>query len=82
MAKKSKKKVEAEMPSPTSTANDDKWRAESDARTLRDASEILADPERLKRATKEHKKQKKAFRSVDDLIAHRNEMHLEPDGDE
>ena len=33
----------------------------------------MADPERIKNAHKHHKKVKKAMRSVDDLIKHRNE---------
>lgn len=74
-AKKSKKQVKTETKSEglVSPSSDETWKHENDARTLKEAAEIMADPERIKNAHKHHKKVKKAMRSVDDLIKHRNE---------
>ncbi len=76
MAKSKKLKpmpgAEAALPSPTS--NDD-WKHEDNARTLTKAGEILSNPEMMKGAHKHLKKQKKAMRSVHDLIEYRNKKH-------
>lgn len=95
MAKKSKSKKTGMKDSKTESpaiaaapATDDSWKHEDDARTLQRAGEVMSDPERLKNAQKFLKKQKKAMRSVDDLISYRNskfgpnsEEH-DDDGDE
>lgn len=73
------KKVDTALPSAVS---DDKWRAESDARALMSAAEVMADPERLKKAKKHVGEQKKAFRCVQDLIDYRNEIHTSEKDDE
>lgn len=49
------------------------WEHEDNARTLTKAADILSDPKKRKGAAKHIKKQKKAFRSVNDLINHKNE---------
>lgn len=51
----------------------DDWKSKDDADLLRRAGEVLSDPDRMKKAHKHHKKNKAAFKSVDELIAHRNE---------
>lgn len=53
----------------------DKWEVESMARTLREAHEIMCDDKKFKAAKKELKRQKEEFKSVDDLIAYRNEKY-------
>ena len=75
-----KSKKATDTPSPA--MSDDKWRAESDARTLMSAAEVMADPERLKKAKKHVGEQKKAFRCVQDLIDYRNEIHTSEKDDE
>ena len=42
------------------TADDKQWEVEQDARTLREAEEIKAEPKRLKKAVVELKKQAEA----------------------
>ena len=42
---------------PVATAEDQKWEIENDARTLREAEEIKAEPKRLKKAIAELQKQ-------------------------
>lgn len=53
----------------------DDWKAKDDARTLQSAGEILSDNERMKKAHGHHKKAKKAFKSIDDLISYRNDKY-------
>ncbi len=69
MAKKSKM-MDAQ---PTMPSSD--WEHEDNARTLMKAGEILSDPTKMKGAHKHMKKQKKAMRSVADLIEYRNKKH-------
>jgi hypothetical protein len=59
MKKKSKGST---IPSPV--AMDNRWRAESDLRTLRDAEEIKADSSRVRAAKSEAKKQMNALSKV------------------
>lgn len=79
MAKKTKAKVADAVPEAIGGKSEDTWRAESDARILRDAAEILDDPERLKKASAQNKKEKKKFRSVEDIISYRNRPKDEAD---
>lgn len=61
MAKKMKP-MEAPM-----ICEDSKWKAESDARILSDAGEVLSDPARLKAATEHLKKKAEGIKSLLDL---------------
>lgn len=74
MAKSKKEKTE-KAESMAVPSSDDTWKHESDARSLESAAEVMADPERMKNAKKFHQKKKKAMRSVDDLIKHRNSTY-------
>lgn len=71
MAKKKKTEEVASI----SPMNDDKWKAEDDARTLTRAGEIMCDPKRMKAAKGHIGDQKKAMKSIDDIINYRNEKH-------
>lgn len=79
MAKKKAKsktaEIEVKQQPGAMPVSDDSWKHEDDARQLERAAEVMADPERLKNAHKFHKKKKKAMRSVDDLIKHRNSTY-------
>jgi hypothetical protein len=48
-------------------AEEERWRAESDARTLREAMEIRKDKKRLKRAKQVINEQLKALQAADQL---------------
>lgn len=75
MAKKKKAAVmekETEAVGVTPSKTEDDWKTEEDGRTLLRAGEILSCPDRSKKAHGHVSKQKKAMRSVDDLIKHRN----------
>lgn len=78
MAKSKKVKVEAKnetSPMAEKSPSEDTWKHENDARSLESAAEVMADPERMANAKKFHQKKKKAMKSVDDLIKHRNSVH-------
>lgn len=60
---------------PMKTEGMSDWEHEDNARTLMKAGEILSDPKKMKGAHKHMKKQKKAMRSVSDLIDYKNKMH-------
>ncbi len=51
------------------------WEHEDNARTLMRAGEILQDPKKMKGAHKHMKKQKKAMRSVQDLMEYNNQKY-------
>lgn len=55
--------------------SDDSWKQEDDARTLQRAGEIMCDPERMKGAQKFLKKQKKAIKSITDIVDYRNDKY-------
>jgi hypothetical protein len=52
-------------PAPTSDYDEEKWRAESDLRTLIDAEKIKADPKRMKAAMKCRAEMKKAVDAIE-----------------
>ncbi len=53
----------------------DKWEIESMADNIMRAHETLQDPEKMKHVKKHLNTKKKAMRSIDDLIKHRNEKY-------
>ena len=62
MAKKSKASTVSRAP--RMTAQDRKWRAESDLRSLREVEEIRGDPTRLKSARKVANQEMKALKKI------------------
>lgn len=57
------------------SAPDDSWQHEDNARTLMKAGEIMSDPDKMKGAQKHMKKQKRAMKSMDDVIKFRNDKY-------
>lgn len=77
------KKIDSGMPTATPMPNND-WEHEDHARTLTKAGEILSDPMKMKGAMKHIKKQKKAFKSIDQLKKFTEQKYNPkhgPDGD-
>jgi hypothetical protein len=79
MAKKQMMKKEMDCVSPS---NDEKWKAEGDFRSLKDAEAIKADPERLKKALAIGKQEYKAIESIMDLKEYANKMAMEEEDGE
>jgi len=80
------KKEKMEM-SCVSPANDEKWKAEGDFRTLKEAEIIKGDKERLKKALKVGKEESKAIESLEELKEYTNkkygaEAEMEEEDDE
>lgn len=61
---KRKRKSSVGQPTPIVEGTDEKWRAQSDLRTLRDAHEIMADGKRHRAAHAEAKKQMVALQKI------------------
>lgn len=83
--KKMKKEMKMEVCSP---ANDEKWKAEGDFRTLKEAEIIKADAKRMKKALEVGKEESKAIESLEELKEMYNkkygseaEMEEEEDGE-
>lgn len=83
-----KKKMKKEMKMEVSPVNDEKWKAEGDFRTLKEAEIIKGDKERLKKALAVGKEESKAIESLEELKEMYNskygseaEMEEEEDGE-
>ena len=83
-----KKKMKKEMKMEVSPANDEKWKAEGDFRTLKEAEIIKADAKRMKKALEVGKEESKAIESLEELKEMYNkkygseaEMEEEEDGE-
>lgn len=60
----------------------DEWEINNWKRTVIEAHEIMCDPKKMKYVKESLKKEKKAIRSVDDLIAYRNDKFGSGSGDD
>ena len=75
MAKKKMKKEMMMEVSHMSPKSDEKWKAEGDFRTLKEAEVIKGDKERLKKALKVGKEEAKAIESLEELKEYANKKY-------
>lgn len=89
MAKSKKVKEMESMPVASKDSGMSDYEHEDNARTVKRAHEIMADPVKMKGVKKHIKKEKRAIKSIDDMVKYRNDKYgakgnpdLEVDNDE